>query len=449
VLAFLLIALAFFGYFSTTAFYGKGIFDFPTFVETAIDFGKSGIIYDRSSDYSPNLAIYKFPPLLAAILVSAYKSGVSKIGLFDIAYYLHIFLYCASVLILSMWAYSKKRNYKIFFILFSFGLLWYPLLDTNIIRLQLDVYVLFLLVVAFVFFDRSDFLASGFFIAIAFCLKIYPIILMGLLVSANWRKSVWGFLLGCCICLFFTICTLGVDENLFFWEKIFPTLLRELPAGGGDGNISLPTILAVHLLMPIYVCFCVGVTSLDQFTALLNAGYISTDEVMGYVSDVCWLLKCLTEVCAAGMVLISVHYFLRPMGHLDEGKSRSLLYAAYTAFIIVFMSNSWLNYQVVLLLPMLVMFSCFYESKYLSLIIRMVFYIVMFCWWIAASLDAAQERVNHFPQDTVPWFLFTLTEMTQGIGLSEVTQLTRCFSAFFLFVMAILLFWKKIEKEVL
>jgi hypothetical protein len=57
--------------------------------------------------------------------------------------------------------------------------------------------------------------------------------------------------------------------------------------------------------------------------------------------------------------------------------------------------------------------------------------------------------VNHFPQDTVPWFLFTLTEMTQGIGLSEVTQLTRCFSAFFLFVMAILLFWKKIEKEVL
>lgn len=431
---FFMLALTFFVYLAITAFPGRGIFDFPIFVDTAIGFDSTGIVYDRSSAYAPNLAVYKFPPLIVAVLIEGYRHGLTYQNFFNVAYFLHIFFYAASVFLLGFWSFSKKKNISLSVSLCSIGLMFFPLLDTNILRLQIDIYVFFLVVSAFLFFDKKMYFFSGVAISIASCMKIYPIILMAFILPYGIVRSLSGFLFGFLVAVLFGAHVVGWKETLFFFNDVLPILLRELPAGGGDGNISLPTLL-FNSLAGAYLFPYTGVFSLQEGIAKLvssDAKLIYDEIKVQEISDGLENIKKLIKLVCAGFFGFMVFFSVRRLGshgvsserkHLDS----AAMFAAFVIFMILFMQNSWLNYQVVLVLPVMIILFCLASSQEKNKFLLMLTVFCLISLWCASFLDAAQERVNHFPVGSVSQGIRWLTERVEG--LSEFTRRIRCLSA--------------------
>jgi hypothetical protein len=433
-LALLLCALMFFCYMATTAFPYKGVFDFPTFVSAAFDFEKSQVLYHDDKGYASNLSVYKFPPLFAAILVQGVRSGLDYEDFFVAAFWLHIVSYLASLFFIIAASFSLVSvNRRIAVVLFSIGLLFFPLLDHNIIRLQLDVYVLLLVSASLYFLSKKRNFSCGFLIGLAIALKLYPAVLLCCFLALGALEVIAGAAVGFLLAVFYSATIIGVDETMHFFATVLPVLMQELPAGNGDGNISFPTLFHTPVTL-LYLMFDLGIFSEQEFLQYIESGKISMDVLLMRASEVSYVIKALTSLLL--FVLMFVSFRIRK----NVGQSCYVtVYSAFIIFNIMFMPNSWLNYQVVLVAPILVvvLYLLVDFEKH-----RKLLWMALLCLlalWCGSTLDALQERANHYYPDDVQ---IPVTE-----GLSLTGRWVRCMSAVLLVFVCLSFATKQTDQQ--
>lgn len=425
-----LFAVAFFSYLAMTSFQGAGLFDFAVFYYAGRDFDSTGFIYDRVSSYAPNLNVYKFPPLVASIIVLGCRySRCDYADFFDINFVLHGWIYVVAVALLAWRGYRKSGSEQLALVLFSVGLLFYPLLETNIIRLQVDIYVFFFLVLAYLLLDNGRQFLSGMMIAVAVSLKVYPFLILGFLLAWRLPHAIAGFVAGFLLCLLVSSLVVGIDENVMFYGHILPILLRELPNGGGDGNISLPTMLIDELKI-LYLFPYTGVWSADEILSAVEAGRLTEQEVFGHIDTFRKFMKLFTGGLLVLLTLFIARACRVASRDLDLQKDRaSAAFAAFVVFTVVFMPNSWINYQVILVLPILIL---------LSLTRAFTHGVLLLCCiplWFFSGMDTLSERVAHFPPWSVP---AVFSELSMAFpGGTALTGWGRCLSALGLLVVAL------------
>ncbi len=424
----LLFALFFFTYFAWAAYFCKGIFDFSIFLDAARHFLDVGTLYERESNYGPGLNVYKFPPLFAALLVEAMRMGLANDDLFVLAYVLHVALYFTGVLLLSLQLHETVRHRQVFVICFSVGLLFFPLLDVNILCLQLDVYVFFLLVMVYCLFFLRWFFWAGVVLSLAVMLKIYPLVILPFFLIARRFTAVAGFLVGALLTVLYCIWSLSLEEVRWFLEHVLPILLRELPAPGAAYNVAFPALFSL-VLVTIYLVHLAGTFDEQVLVAKLASGELDADAINLVINAVCATVKAFAGVLLLFMLLCIERIRCSAVrSGASLSRTLALLYGGMIAFMLTFMQNAWTNYQVHLLVPMLLVLTYCYrtpqgEVKWL----RRFMGSVTVALWFFALLDTAQQHVDQFPQETVPFLFRWLAEHFSWMMVS--TPWGRCAAA--------------------
>jgi hypothetical protein len=91
---------------------------------------------------------------------------------------------------------------------------------------QINAFILLLVVLALYFLEKKKLLFSSVFIVLSLLLKIFPILLpLYFLITKNWKALIFLFLLAILISLI-PIIVLGSNMNLYFYEKVLPTLIN-------------------------------------------------------------------------------------------------------------------------------------------------------------------------------------------------------------------------------
>lgn len=435
-----ILAIVFFIYCAITAFPGRGIFDFPIFLDAAHRFIETGRLYDRGGSYESGIAIYKFPPLFGAFLVNGMQNGIEYDQFFNIAYVLHIVLYLAAIVLLVVPVHEKKATVINILLLLSVGLFFFPFLDTNILCLQIDIYVFFIISLAYFLFFNGKYFFSGFLLSIGVMLKIYPVIIMYFFLLSRRFSALFGGVIGVAVCIIYAVCILGFEESRVFFVDILPVLLGELPAGAGANNISLPT-LVTNFLFSMALFLYSGTLDAQIITAQIQSGQLNPASFIEYSDSISVGVKAATALILVLVLALSEFVRNKSVGSKNYASILGLLYGAIVAFVVIFMQNSWTNYQIHLLIPLLILLSTFTRIPAAGLLwLRSITYLAAGGLWVFSFLDSAQERVNHFPVGSVSPFLAQLMGLIPG--LTELTRWGRCLAALALLYVCISLAWK-------
>ena len=342
-------------------FSGFAINDWPIFFQAATDFIKTGQLYSSDiSLYGPGEAIYKFPPLYVSVLIELIQAGASeailKYGTAIIQVVL--FIACTSTL----YFYIKKTGSFLFLCLaLLFAMLFYPFVEV-FNYLQLETYLLTLLCMAIVLTYKRWQVSAGICIGLAALLKIYPIFYVWYFLATRNGKALAGVVLGIFLGTLFTVYVVGFYENYHYWHDIAPVIFMEKTITS-RANISV-VAMALRLGFPYGIAQAAGVSIL-----LLGMG-------------VMWSM-------------------------FNRQASKELIATSFSVLIaasLVGMKNSWLSYQLLLLIPIIVVMGLALSKTYFDKLA--LFFIVL------ASLLIFYGRPYHLQH----WVTFkTSAELYQAI----------------------------------
>lgn len=311
----------------------SGVWDFPIFISRANQFLETGVLYDKDlSKYEPGAPIYKFPPLSGAVLVTALNASITPDTLKAVGTALQLTSFFGGILWLTLTLLPGRKVYTcILALCLSAALL--PTLEENLLRLQLEPALLFLLILASIFTHKNKDFYAGIAIGIATALKIYPVMAMLFFAFTRKKHAFSGFIISMILVNIFTFLSLGKDENIFFLTKVLPSLLKENPLLDAE-NIST-TLLLTSLKTS---------TSIEFLTKVLKVAFLATQ--MGF-------------------------YFifaknLRSAQKTEDKPIETLAFSMFIPFTLACMSNAFWNYQLLLALPLTAL-SCTLLSNVQSL----------------------------------------------------------------------------------
>jgi hypothetical protein len=356
-----------------------GFHDWYLFIGHAKTFLVTNILYDRDlSHYEPSAAIYKFPPLYASILVFFLHCGFTDETIKQIIKIIYFFCYFFSFVILLRLPQYKNKSLPIstaLIIAFTFE----PFFD-NYDSSQMEVYVLLALSLGLLYLLRGKELVSGIFIGLATAIKIYPIYFAGYYLASKKYYAIAGIVLGMVIATAFSVTFIGWPDHEFYLDKILPTLLTEIISGKGE-NLSLGRLL-----------LAIG-----------------------------WSMKTAELLCLVILLLPMIILFIRSFfsrgtkTHNHPGIWFSILITT----LLLATKNSWWNYQILLIIPLLVILGSPPRHKkiaYLSITLLGLAYVMIF-WCNLGKLDIL-IRFASIILDTFPVITPTLLKINllRGLG---------------------------------
>jgi len=295
-----------------------GFVDFPIFLAQAELYLITGELYVDAGDpesYGPAAAVYKFPPLYAMLLLPFVRGGVAD-GVYLGHWILQILLYAASIALM-LGALRRQGGLLFVFAGVLLALNFEPFFET-LWRLQIETPILLLLVLALWAHDSKQQAWGGAAIGVGFMLKLYPAFL---LVYFAVRRS-WLVIVGCLVTIALIVLSslivIGPEENAAYFFKILPLLLGEAPRVSTE-NLSL----ARHL----QVLFGLGPE----------------------------LAKRVVQVLVVPLIVVSAVGVVRRESRLGERLAGATAFSLFIPLMLLAMPNSWVNYQLLLLLPLLVL----------------------------------------------------------------------------------------------
>jgi len=332
-----------------------GFHDWYLFIGHAKTFISTGTLYERDlSLYEPSAAIYKFPPLYASLLVFFLHCGFSEETIKQITWLTYFSCYFLSIVICLQLPQQKNPSRLLpaaLIIAFTFE----PFFD-NYDSSQMEVYILLLLSLGLLCLTKSHDLVSGIFIGIASAIKIYPIYFCGYYFSQRKYTALAGVFIGIALSLAFSFALVGAMEHQFYFYNILPTLLTEHVSGKGE-NISL-----AHLLLVINIPM----------------------RIAESIASVVLLMPLVIVFIQSG--------FKRRMksSSTESATLYNIWFSIFIATLLLATKNSWWNYQILLMIPLLVLLELSLRNKetdYLPLIILIAACLMIF-WCNLGKLDA-------------------------------------------------------------
>jgi len=294
-----------------------GFVDFPIFLQRAALFADGGDLYVDTADpdaYAPAAAVYKFPPFFAVLLLPFVRSAPMSIYLGH--FWLQLALYLLAVALALAGLRCPRRG--IFICAGALLALNFEPFFETLWRLQLETAMLLLLVGMVLSARRGRDGLAGAALGIATALKLYPgFLLLYFLVRRRFRVVLYALLAGALVQLACLI-VLGVETNRVFFLDVLPILLRESPVGTSE-NVGLARY------------------------ALLLFG--ADPAVAKRVAQLALLL-----LTAATLLTVEKN---RRAG-VDRG---TVELAAMIPLMLLSTPNSWVNYQLLLLPALLVLFA--------------------------------------------------------------------------------------------
>jgi len=368
-----------------------GYFDWPIFIEAATHFLQSGVLYYADLErYAPNAEIYKFPPLFASALIVFLRLGLEAETLRVGVGTLQLLMYFASI-----WLCLRISNRRLSFYLcaciFLFVATFEPFIN-NFIGLQIEAFILFLLCLMLWSLVREKPLLAGVFLGVAVALKLYPLFLLGIVICINQRiRFLAGVAMGLMASLVFTMLVIGVEQNWLFFSRIAPALAME--------------VLDTHLR-----------------NISINNLFFQMGGIKSYAHY-------------AGIVLM-----LGSLGVLATTIKRSfqprIIIAGFSlmvAVLVLGIRNSWGNYQLLLVLPIIILFAEATRSKAMD-------YISIACIIIACSLIFISP----------PHRLYFLAEKLFGLEDIPIVQcfvFLRATAGLIIILLCLGLFWRAMTEE--
>jgi hypothetical protein len=291
-------------------------FDFPIFWDQMHAWLATGRLYPKAdvlTEFLPGSATYKFPPFYASILALWLALGVDD-GVYLLSSTLQVILYLVSIALL-LTSLDARRPLQIALALIlalNFG----PFFET-LWRLQPETWILALLAACLLLLGRGRETAAGAALGVAAMLKLYPAgLLAALAITRRWRGVV-GFAIAAAIAV-------GIGLALFGWHENAVYFLRLVP-------------------------FMAGETAVDDFAS----------EGMGlprYVGALLQLQPLAAKRVAQALVLAAALWtgWLAARERRRGPRGQALGFAAFVPLTLELVPNSWANYQVLLLIPLLV-----------------------------------------------------------------------------------------------
>lgn len=305
--------------FSARAAIAHGVVDFPIFLRHAQNFLETGTLYYHADDlraYAPSSPVYKFPPLYAVFLLPLVRDGIR-----DSVYWYHwglqLLIYAAA-LGLGVHALRGRAPARFAVAALLLALNFEPFFET-LWRLQIETPLLLLLaIVLWGLLTRRDLIAGS---ALAFCamLKIYPaFLLLYLLLRRRW-KALAAFAVAAGLLQILTLAVIGIEQNRLFFFRLLPAML------GQAAQVSTENV------------------GLGRY-------------VYGLLPPGAPVARWLSLILTLALLGVSSWAVLRRGARQPRGgETVALGLSLFIALMLLIMANSWTNYQLLLLLPYLVL----------------------------------------------------------------------------------------------
>lgn len=300
-----------------------GFVDFPIFLQQAALFADGRDLYVDPAlpdAYEPAAAVYKFPPLFAALLLPFVRAAPTSVYVGH--WWLQLALYAAAVgLLLAAIRTSRRPVFVVGGLLLALN--FEPFFET-LWRLQLETPILLLLAVALVAASRRRDLVAGAALGLAIALKIYPgFLLLYFLVRRRFKVVAAALACGLAVQLG-TLIVLGGETHRVFFLDVLPVLLAEAPVATSE-NVGLA-----------------------RYALLLFGGGAGVAK----------------RVAQAVVLLLTVATLVAVERNRRDGIDRGPVeLAAMIPLMLLSTPNSWVNYQLLLLPPLLVLLARFGERR--------------------------------------------------------------------------------------
>lgn len=336
--------------------------DMPLFLQVAYDYLANQLLYTRSDDlpqlYQPGAGVYKYPPLYQLTIIPWFAQGWPEDVYFIVLRASMLLMYLGSACLVITKAATipgfSETSKKVFYGVSAITTLWfYPFHATH--GVVSEMYILFLISIFICFYSGKTFL-SGIFLGIGSMLKIYPVFIIGISILKKNKSNIFGFITGCMLSATLTIWYFGLNENIFFFLKILPILMTE----------KMDT----------------GVINLNIASFFIRNG-ISSDETMLFLYQ--------KIVVSIVLILFTCQLKNKINGNL------MLLTSLWICAMLLFLTNYWLQYQLILIIPIIVLAAWTLKTHSIFQLLMLGFIIVTMSVddsWSGTLLERAMQK-NH------------------------------------------------------
>lgn len=291
-------------------------FDFPIFWDRIRAAAGGADLYPGASDpaaYGPGAAQFKFPPFYA-VLVRPWVGLLSDDWAMDLHLTLQVLLYVGWIVLArrGFGHLPRERATWLAIAALNFG----PFIET-LGGLQAETAILLGLTLALFLHLRDDSRLSGASIAVCAMLKVYPGSLAVFFVARRRWAALLAFTLALALLFALGLLVFGPKANADYFLVLLPQMLRESATdAAGNGNASLTRALSLALgLGPV-----AARAGASLFVALLFAA--------------------------------SLRAAVSPRPGEDGPVAEGLRYSLFVPVLLLYLPNSWTNYQLLLLIPL-------------------------------------------------------------------------------------------------
>jgi len=313
------LSVARFGY-ALYLVHSLGFGDFYLFWEQTLSFLDTGRLYPYTSlaAYEPGASVFKFPPLYAVFLIPPALAGVGH-SIFDYHFAVQLTLYLAFVG-MAVFMFRGRKPWLAAALIAIMSFSFEPFIE-SIDVLQLEVPFLTLLTLCLFCFQRGKDGWAGALLGLCAMLKIYPgFLLLFFVVRRRWRVVI-AFGASAASLLIVNVLVVGLRETSVYYFEVLPVLL---------GETSIVTLENL------------GIGRYLQSLLGLGAG---PAKALGTLAALPFLV--------VSALAVHANRDLRSRGNLA-----ALEFSLFIPVMLLWMPNSWVNYQLLLLLPMAVVVGC-------------------------------------------------------------------------------------------
>ncbi len=346
--------------------------DLHMFLWSADWYKETGVLYnslDDLSQYGPGGTPYKFPPVYVAPFLPFLDGTFDKrVVICNFYRVLHVLFYvvgCAIVIRqLALFVELKKRKLLFVFTATAFCLLYVPFYETlYCLSFEGVIFIAFAVVYCL---QRNNFpVLSGCVIGFVAMMKLYPGSLILYAISRDTLKIIAGFILCCAFLLVFSVAVYGIAINAEYYGIVLPYLLSEKCSDTGNLNSSL----CAYLLQ---------IKNIPGFSGSINIGpYV--DVAIKILRNI-FLFFCVYNLWKFRKIP-SVYVL-----------NNFLIISFSICVTLLYLPNSWARYQIVLVLPVVVIMASYFINDGIN--VGYVLRSIIFSILIIAIVMAISISVN-------------------------------------------------------
>lgn len=342
-----------------------GFVDFSIFLRQVENFSETGELYiytENMEAYAPGTPVYKFPPMYAMLLLPVVKGGYGD-GVYQLHWLLQILVFLLTVAMIVI-ALAGRRPGWYALAAAALALNFEPFFET-LFRLQIELPLLLLFTLCLVAFKKGRDGLAGAALAICAMLKIYPaFLLLYFCVKRRWAVVAWCIATMGLIQLA-SLIVVGPQENHLFWFKILPVMLQE------GAKVTLENI---------------GIAKYPQLLVGATPAMAAT----------------LSRIFCLALLAASIFAVVRAERVGGGRDPVALEWALFVSLMLLFLPNSWAHYQLLLLLPLLIVIEeCMASQRPRPAVLASSMLACLLLLFYFPCADGSMP----FPCAATPWFM--------------------------------------------